>query len=105
MRWPSRSERFATRSPYALSGGEQRRLSLAGILARRPRLLVLDEPTYGQDRATYGGLMGILRERLDDGVGVVAITHDERLVADLGGRCCVMSGGRLLDPGAAGPLA
>jgi energy-coupling factor transporter ATP-binding protein EcfA2 len=96
---------FATRSPYALSGGEQRRLSLAGILARRPRLLVLDEPTYGQDRATYKGLLGILRERLDDGVGVVAITHDERLVADLGGRSSVMSGGRLLDTGADGRIA
>jgi energy-coupling factor transporter ATP-binding protein EcfA2 len=89
-------DRFGARSPYALSGGEQRRLSLAGILARRPRLLVLDEPTFGQDRATYEGLLRILHERLDAGVGVVAITHDERLVADLGGRAAVMSGGRLL---------
>ena len=89
--------RFGARSPYALSGGEQRRLSLAGILARNPRLLVLDEPTFGQDRATYQSLLAILGERLDDGVGLVAITHDERLVADLGGRSAVMSGGRLLD--------
>jgi energy-coupling factor transport system ATP-binding protein len=92
---------FGARSPYALSGGEQRRLSLAGILARRPRVLVLDEPTFGQDRATYLGLLAILRERLDDGVGLVAITHDERLVADLGGRSAVMAAGRLLDPAAA----
>ncbi len=65
-------------------------------------MLVLDEPTFGQDRATYEGLLAILRERLDDGVGLVAITHDERLVADLGGRSAVMSGGRLVDRGASG---
>lgn len=94
--------RFGARSPYALSGGEQRRLSLAGILARRPRVLVLDEPTFGQDRATYEGLLAILRERLDGGVGLVAITHDERLVADLGGRSAVMSGGRLVERGTSG---
>ncbi|MFH0751865.1 MAG: ATP-binding cassette domain-containing protein [Chloroflexota bacterium] len=94
--------RFGSRSPYALSGGEQRRLSLAGILARRPRLLVLDEPTFGQDRATYRDLLAILEERLDDGAGLVAITHDERLVADLGGRSAVMAGGRLLDGAGAG---
>ncbi len=93
--------RFGARSPYALSGGEQRRLSLAGILARRPRLLVLDEPTFGQDRATYRGLLAILRERLDAGVGLVAITHDERLVGDLGGRAATMAGGRLAEPVAA----
>ncbi len=98
-------DRFGSRSPYALSGGEQRRLSLAGILARRPRLLVLDEPTFGQDRATYQGLLAILGERLDDGVGLVAITHDERLVADLGSRSAVMAGGRLLDRAPAGRVA
>jgi energy-coupling factor transporter ATP-binding protein EcfA2 len=97
--------RFGGRSPYALSGGEQRRLSLAGILARNPRLLVLDEPTFGQDRATYLGLLALLGERLDDGVGLVAITHDDRLVADLGGRSAVMAGGRLADGAAAGGAA
>lgn len=97
--------RFGDRSPYALSGGEQRRLSLAGILARRPRLLVLDEPTFGQDRATYHGLLGILRERLDEGVAVVAITHDERLVRDLGGRGLTMTAGRLVERADAGAAA
>jgi energy-coupling factor transporter ATP-binding protein EcfA2 len=87
--------RFGTRSPYALSGGEQRRLSLAGLLARDRRLLVLDEPTYGQDRTTYRDLLGILRERLDPGAGLVAITHDDRLVRDLGGRSVSIDAGRI----------
>ena len=60
-------DRFGARSPYRLSGGEQRRLSLACILIRRPEVLVLDEPTFGQDRLGYEGLLGIIREHLDHG--------------------------------------
>ena len=57
----------ASRSPYRLSGGEQRRLSLAVALVRDPGVLVLDEPTFGQDRPAYEALLGILDEHLDDG--------------------------------------
>ena len=49
-------EAFGGRSPYRLSGGEQRRLSLVTALVRRPRLLVLDEPTFGQDRRGHEAL-------------------------------------------------
>jgi energy-coupling factor transporter ATP-binding protein EcfA2 len=79
-------DRFGERSPYRLSGGEQRRLSLACILIRRPRLLVLDEPTFGQDRHGYDALLAILAEHLDDGVSLVAATHDERFVHDVASR-------------------
>jgi len=85
--------RFGAGSPYALSGGEQRRLSLACVLVRRPGLLVLDEPTYGGDRTTYRGLLDALRAHLGAGAAVIVATHDERLVADLGGRCLGMAGG------------
>ena len=88
-------DRFATRSPYDLSGGEQRRLSLACVLIRRPGLLVLDEPTYGQDRSTYRGLLDALQEHLDAGAAVLVATHDERLTGDLGGRCLRMANGAL----------
>ncbi len=86
-------ERFGSRSPYALSGGEQRRVSLACVLVRRPGLLVLDEPTFGQDRKTYRGLLEALTEHLDTGTSVIVATHDERLLADLGGRCLRMDRG------------
>jgi energy-coupling factor transport system ATP-binding protein len=86
-------DRFAARSPYALSGGEQRRLSLACVLIRRPGLLILDEPTYGQDRTTYRGLLDALHAHLGTGTAVIVATHDERLMADLGGRCLRMEGG------------
>ena len=88
-------ERFGSRSPYRLSGGEQRRLSLACILARRPALLVLDEPTFGQDRRGYEALLGILRERVAAGTAVVAATHDERFVADFADRVVELAEGRV----------
>jgi energy-coupling factor transport system ATP-binding protein len=86
---------FGARSPYRLSGGEGRRLSLACTLIRRPALLVLDEPTFGQDRLGYDGLLKILHERVDAGVCLVAATHDERLVADIASRVVELDRGRI----------
>jgi energy-coupling factor transporter ATP-binding protein EcfA2 len=79
-------DRFGGRSPYRLSGGEQRRLSLACILTRRPEVLVLDEPTFGQDRLGYEGLLGIIGEHLDAGACLIAATHDQRFVRDVARR-------------------
>ena len=79
-------EVFGERSPYTLSGGEQRRLSLAPALVRRPSLLVLDEPTYGQDRHGYERLVDFFRTRLESGTAILVATHDQRLVADLAAR-------------------
>ena len=93
---------FGSRSPYRLSGGEARRLSLACTLVRRPDLLVLDEPTFGQDRLGYEGLLEILRERLDAGVCLVVATHDERLVADIASRVLALDRGRIVNDGAPG---
>ena len=90
-------EAFGPRSPYRLSGGEARRLSLACALIRRPRLLVLDEPTFGQDRLGYEGLLEILRARLEGGVCLVIATHDERLVSDIASRVVRLDGGRIVD--------
>ncbi len=67
---------LAAANPYTLSGGEQRRLSVATILATQPDLIVLDEPTFGQDRNTWAELVGLLAEIVAAGTGVVAVTHD-----------------------------
>ena len=74
------------RSPYRLSGGEQRRLSLVVALARRPPLLVLDEPTFGQDRRGFEALVAAIDELVDAGTAVLATTHDERFVAAVADR-------------------
>jgi energy-coupling factor transport system ATP-binding protein len=71
---------FGERSPYGLSGGEQRRLSLATALIRRPPVLILDEPTFGQDRRGFEGLVELLGEQLRAGTTLVVVTHDDRLV-------------------------
>ncbi len=95
---------FAGRSPYRLSGGEKRRLSLACILARSPAVLVLDEPTFGQDRLGYEGLLEILRERLGAGACLIAASHDERFVADVAERVVELDDGWIVRddrPGAA----
>lgn len=70
-------------NPFTLSGGEKRRLSVATVLAARPRLLILDEPTFGQDAITWRELALLLREELDDGVAVIAVTHDTAFAAAL----------------------
>jgi len=83
-----RLEHLARANPFTLSGGEQRRLSVATVLATSPRLLVLDEPTFGQDSRTWAELADLLLEVLAGGAAVVAITHDEALAGVLtaGGR-------------------
>ncbi len=70
-------------NPFTLSGGEKRRLSVATALATRPEVLVLDEPTFGQDSRTWSELVALLAELLDAGSAVVAITHDAEFVAAL----------------------
>jgi energy-coupling factor transport system ATP-binding protein len=78
-----RLDRLLPANPFTLSGGEKRRLSVATALATAPRMLVLDEPTFGQDSRTWGELVALLSALVDDGRAVVAITHDADLVAAL----------------------
>jgi energy-coupling factor transporter ATP-binding protein EcfA2 len=82
-------------NPYSLSGGEKRRLSLATALVLTPRLLVLDEPTFGQDRATSAALATRLRSLVDGGTTVVIVTHDMRLVATEADHVVLLVGGRV----------
>lgn len=72
-------------NPYTLSGGEKRRLSVATVLAAHPRVLVLDEPTFGQDANTWAELASFLSELLEAGTAVVSVTHDQEFTAVLGG--------------------
>lgn len=71
-----RLDRLAEANPYTLSGGEKRRLTVAAALATRPRVLVLDEPTFGQDARTWAELVALLARVRDEGSAIVAITHD-----------------------------
>jgi energy-coupling factor transport system ATP-binding protein len=75
--------KLARANPFTLSGGEKRRLSVGTALATRPRVLVLDEPTFGQDSRTWRELVLLLARLLDEGSAAVAITHDNEFVRAL----------------------
>ncbi|MFC0674183.1 ATP-binding cassette domain-containing protein [Brachybacterium hainanense] len=77
-------EHLADANPFTLSGGEQRRLSIVAALARRPTLLVLDEPTVGLDDTHHAAVLDLLEEAAARGCAVIAATHDPRLVARAG---------------------
>jgi energy-coupling factor transport system ATP-binding protein len=98
-------ERFGGRNPYRLSGGEQRRLSVATALARRPRILLLDEPTFGQDRRGWEAIAAIVGDLVDEGTAVIAATHDERFATRVAQRRVEMADGWVVaddGPGRAG---
>lgn len=77
---------LAAANPFTLSGGEKRRLSVATALATAPALLVLDEPTFGQDRRTWGELLHLLAALRDAGRGICFVTHDRPFVQALADR-------------------
>lgn len=81
-----RLDALAAANPYTLSGGEKRRLSVATVLATRPRVLVLDEPTFGQDARTWTEQVTLLAELVDGGSAVIASTHDLAFVEALADR-------------------
>lgn len=92
---------LAGRSPYALSGGEKRRVAIAGILAMRPEVVVLDEPTSGLDPAGRESLLGVIVGLKESGVSVVLVSHDLNEVAEVADRVCLMDGGEVVAVGPA----
>lgn len=77
---------LAAANPFTLSGGEKRRLSVATALASAPAAIILDEPTFGQDRRTWAELLGLLAALRDGGSAVCFVTHDRDFVAALADR-------------------
>ncbi len=85
---------LTTSSPYHLSGGEQRRLMVAAALAHGPFAVLLDEPTVGQDRATWAAVVGAVTAARGAGAGVAVSTHDRRAVTAVADDEIVLEGGR-----------
>lgn len=81
-----RLARYANANPYTLSGGEKRRLTVAASLAAAPRVLILDEPTFGQDRKTWLQIIRLIASLRSEGVSIIVVTHDRELVEALGAR-------------------
>jgi energy-coupling factor transport system ATP-binding protein len=87
------AEDLAGRSPFALSGGEKRRVAIAGVLAMGPEVLVLDEPTAGLDPATREELLSLIRNLRRAGISVVLVSHDLDEVAEVADRVCALDRG------------
>lgn len=83
------------RGPFALSMGQQQRTALAACLALRPRLLILDEPTLGQDWGHLQRLMDFLTMLNKHGTAILLITHDYKLVHRYASRVVLLNEGRL----------
>ena len=93
-------DRYADRSPFELSGGQMRRVAIAGVLAMEPKVLILDEPTAGLDPRGRDRILGMIRDlHAEGGVTVVMVSHSMDDVARLATRMVVMSRGRLVAEG------
>ncbi len=88
-------EEFGPRQPLSLSGGERRRVALAGVLAMDPEVLVLDEPTAGLDPQTTTSLCQLFAELSNQGRTLVLISHDMELVGRLATHVVVLRQGRI----------
>jgi energy-coupling factor transport system ATP-binding protein len=87
-------ESLRSRSPFALSGGQQRRLAIASVLASGPEALVLDEPTAGLDTRGVGDLVFLLVRLVRQGIGVVHVTHDLEIALRTSDRILVLEEGK-----------
>jgi energy-coupling factor transport system ATP-binding protein len=91
--------RLRERRPQALSAGQQQRTALAATLAHRPDLLILDEPTMGQDWGHLGRLMDYLSRLHDSGQAILLITHDDRLICRYAQRIVRLAQGKVVADG------
>ena len=92
-------ESLLNRSPFELSGGQMRRVAIAGILAMEPAVLVLDEPTAGLDPLGRKELMNLFRKLHQSGMTIVLVTHLMDDVAEYANQVYVMEKGRLVKGG------
>ncbi len=92
-------ESLFERSPFELSGGQMRRVAIAGILAMEPKILVLDEPTAGLDPIGRKELMTLFKKLHQDGITIVLVTHLMDDVAEFADQVYVMEKGKLVKGG------
>lgn len=90
-------ETYYERSPFDLSGGEKRRVAIAGILALNPKVLVLDEPTAGLDPLNAKQMMGLFKKIHDEGTTIILVTHDMDIVLQYATDVVVMKDGAVIE--------
>ena len=93
---PFDAGKLLDRHPYDLSGGEQQLAALAKVLAVKPKLLLLDEPTKGIDAAAKQQIIQVLRKLKQDGMTIISVTHDVEFAAECADRCAMFFHGRMI---------
>ena len=88
-------ESFYKRSPFELSGGEKRRVAIAGILAIDPEVLILDEPTAGLDPLGSKIILDLIKSLNDNGKTIIIVTHDMNIVLNYSDHVIVLNDGKL----------
>ena len=94
-------ERYRQTSPFMLSGGERKRVALASVLAWNPKVVILDEPTIGQDQNQKNRLQQFVNQLVAQGKTVVIVTHDVEFVAECNPKIVLMAQGKILAEGSA----
>ena len=90
-------EKILTKSPFELSGGQKRRVAIAGVLAMEPHILVLDEPTAGLDPAARKDLLGRLKAlHKEKNLTIILVSHSMEEIADTAQKAVVMSKGKIV---------
>ena len=90
---------FEKTAPHHLSGGQKKRVAIAGILAMKPEIMVLDEPTAGLDPQGVTNLVKLLKELNDEGITIIISTHEVDLVPQYANRVFVLVDGNLIAKG------
>lgn len=90
-------ESFYQKSPFDLSGGEKRRVAIAGVLALKPDILVLDEPTAGLDPRGTRELLNLIKNLNKDGTTIILVTHDINIVYQYATDVVVMHNGKVVE--------
>ncbi|MBP3540445.1 MAG: energy-coupling factor transporter ATPase [Clostridia bacterium] len=90
-------DKIAERSPFELSGGQMRRVAIAGVLAMEPKVLILDEPTAGLDPAGRNSILNMIRNlHKESGITIIMVSHNMDDISTLATRLVVMSKGRMV---------
>jgi energy-coupling factor transport system ATP-binding protein len=88
-------ERFKNRSPFELSGGEKRRAAIAGVIACKPKYLILDEPSAGLDPKGKEDIYGLISKIREAGAAVVVVSHDIDEICEYADRIAAFDEGRI----------
>lgn len=92
-------EQYMDKTPHHLSGGQQKRVAIAGIIAMRPEIMILDEPTAGLDPEGVEKVLDILNNLNKEGMSIVISSHDIEMVNEFAEKIFVLNNGKILESG------